>query len=102
MSDIARFNEMGVHHGADFTMPGAEAHYPPDLQLEPMHLDIALRVDVEKCTGHARCWSVAPEVYELDDLGYNVTPVKDVPAGLEELARKGALACPEQAITVEE
>ncbi|MCA8912015.1 MAG: M1 family metallopeptidase, partial [Planctomycetes bacterium] len=50
MSDIARFNEMGVHHGADFTMPGAEAHYPPDLQLEPMHLDIALRVDVEKCT----------------------------------------------------
>jgi len=32
-----------------------------------------VHVDVEKCTGHARCWSLAPEVYELDDLGYNVT-----------------------------
>jgi ferredoxin len=61
-----------------------------------------VHVDVEKCTGHARCWSLAPEVYELDDLGYNVTPVKDVPPELEEAARKGALACPELAITVED
>jgi ferredoxin len=45
---------------------------------------------------------VAPEVYELDDLGYNVTAVKEVPPGLEEQARKGALACPEQAITIED
>jgi ferredoxin len=61
-----------------------------------------VHVDVEKCTGHARCWSVAPEVYELDDLGYNVTPVTEVAPELEELARKGALACPEQAITIED
>lgn len=61
-----------------------------------------VHVDVEKCTGHARCWSLAPEVYELDDLGYNVTPVKDVPPELEAAARKGALACPELAITIEE
>jgi len=61
-----------------------------------------VHVDVEKCTGHARCWSLAPEVYELDDLGSNVTPVKDVPPELAEAARKGALACPEQAITIEE
>jgi ferredoxin len=61
-----------------------------------------VHVDVERCTGQARCWSVAPEVYELDDLGYNVTAVKEVPPGLEEQARKGALACPEQAITIED
>ncbi len=33
---------------AEFTLPGAEAHYPPDLTLEPIHLDIDLRIDVEK------------------------------------------------------
>jgi len=61
-----------------------------------------VHVDVEKCTGHARCWSLAPEVYELDELGYNVTPVKDVLPEHEEAARKGALACPELAITIED
>lgn len=42
------------HHGcaarmapADgFTLPGAEPHYPPDLELEPVHLDIDLAVDL--------------------------------------------------------
>ena len=32
---------------AEFTLPGAEAHYPPDLTLEPVHIDIDLRVEVE-------------------------------------------------------
>jgi aminopeptidase N len=46
MSHHVRMTEMGVA-GADFTMPGAEAHYPPDLELEPVHLDIDLHVDVD-------------------------------------------------------
>src|SRR5688572_26088239 len=33
--------------GDDFTLPGAERHYPPDLELEPIHLDIALTVDID-------------------------------------------------------
>jgi ferredoxin len=60
-----------------------------------------VHVDVERCTGHARCADLAPEVYELDDVGFNVTPTYDVAPGMEELARRGAMACPEQAITVE-
>lgn len=48
MTDVVRLTEMGVHQGADFTMPGAEAHYPPDIELEPIHLDIALRVEIDK------------------------------------------------------
>ncbi|MBZ0137500.1 MAG: hypothetical protein K8I27_14125 [Planctomycetes bacterium] len=48
MTDVVRFTEMGVHQGADFTMPGAEAHYPPDIELEPVHLDIALRIEIDK------------------------------------------------------
>lgn len=30
-----------------FTLPGADTHYPPDLEIEPVHLDIDLRVDIE-------------------------------------------------------
>ena len=61
-----------------------------------------VRVDVDKCQGHARCAALAPDVYELDELGYNVTPLKEVPPEQEDAARKGGLACPELAITVEE
>jgi len=52
------------------------------------------------CSGHARCASVAPEVYELNDDGYVGFAEKDVPPGLEAQARRGARACPERAITV--
>lgn len=34
------------HAHGDFTLPGAQAHYPPDLGLEPVHLDIDLFVDL--------------------------------------------------------
>ncbi|MBX3475364.1 MAG: M1 family metallopeptidase [Planctomycetes bacterium] len=32
---------------ADFTLPGAQPHYPPDQQMEPRHIDIDLHVDVD-------------------------------------------------------
>lgn len=57
-------------------------------------------VDKSKCSGHARCNAVAPEVYELDDLGYVDVGDMEIPAGLEQAARDGAAACPERAITV--
>lgn len=37
-------------HAAAFTLPGAPVHYPPDLEIEPVHLDMALRVDIEART----------------------------------------------------
>jgi len=33
--------------GDGFTLPGAEKHYPPDLELEPIHLDIDLDLDLD-------------------------------------------------------
>ncbi|MBI4613083.1 MAG: hypothetical protein HY720_05685, partial [Planctomycetes bacterium] len=30
----------------EFALPGAEKHYPPDLEIEPVHLDIALALDL--------------------------------------------------------
>lgn len=32
---------------ADFTLPGSQAHYPPSLELEPVHIDIDFHVHVD-------------------------------------------------------
>lgn len=58
-----------------------------------------IRVDAEKCQGHARCYSLAPELFEIDDYGES-TPVGDgtVPPELEEKARLAIANCPEFAI----
>jgi ferredoxin len=59
-------------------------------------------VATEKCQGHARCYAVAPDVFELDEYGYNQTAETDVAPELEAQARLGADSCPEHAIkTVE-
>ncbi|ADP80529.1 putative ferredoxin protein [Pseudofrankia inefficax] len=57
-------------------------------------------VDGAKCTGHARCQATAPEVFALDELGYAVPGEREIAAGAEAEARRGASACPERAITV--
>jgi ferredoxin len=48
------------------------------------------------------CHLQGPDVYVLNDLGFNETDRTDVPEELWEQARRGALACPEGAIVVEE
>ena len=62
-----------------------------------------VHVDEERCEGHGRCYSTAPELFEPDDLG-NSHEVGDgtVPAELEHKARIAVANCPEQAITMEE
>ena len=49
-----------------------------------------MRVHVmsDKCQGHNRCYAIAPELFDVDDLGY-AHELNDgvVPAGLEEKAR---------------
>ena len=57
-------------------------------------------MDAGTCTGHGRCYTLAPEVYEADDDGYCATRGLDVPPQLEEQARVGARNCPERAIRV--
>ena len=59
-------------------------------------------IDRARCQGHARCATVAGELYMLDDDGYISSDGFDVPPGMEVLAKRGAKACPEHAITVEE
>jgi ferredoxin len=62
-----------------------------------------IRVDDSRCEGHGRCYALAPELIEPDDIG-NGHEIGDgiVPAGLEDKARKAELNCPERAVLVEE
>jgi len=58
-------------------------------------------VDSEKCQGHARCYALAPELFDVDDYGQSSVRIDgDVPAGLEHKARLAAANCPEFAIEV--
>lgn len=59
-----------------------------------------LTVDAELCSGHGRCYVIAPLVYKADREGYNAArgSVVEVPAGLEDAARAGQRGCPEHAI----
>ena len=61
---------------------------------------VKIIVDSEKCTGHGRCYTIAPEVYEPDDDGYCQDLQEPVPLELRERAALGAANCPEDAITV--
>jgi ferredoxin len=64
---------------------------------------LKIHVDQEKCQGHARCKSLAPELFELDEFG-NAHEIGDgsVPAGLEDKAWLAKANCPELAIDVAE
>jgi ferredoxin len=61
-----------------------------------------IRVNHAKCQGHARCWSLAPEVFTLDDAGYIAPGDIAVAPGMDALAARGARACPEKALEVAE
>lgn len=62
-----------------------------------------VHVDAERCQGHNRCYSLAPELFDVDDLGY-ATEIGDgtVPPELEERARLAVINCPEHAIALTE
>jgi ferredoxin len=62
---------------------------------------LRIRVDQEKCQGHARCKSLAPELFELDRFG-NAHAAGDgtVAEGLEGKAWLAQSNCPEMAIEV--
>jgi ferredoxin len=64
---------------------------------------LKVHVDQEKCQGHARCKSLAPELFELDEFG-NAHEIGDgsVPKGLEDKAWLAQANCPEIAIVVTE
>jgi ferredoxin len=57
-------------------------------------------IDTDLCTGHGRCYALAPEVFDADDRGHGLVRSVDLPAELEKAAQLAAANCPERAITV--
>ena len=68
-----------------------------------MSAKLTIRVDQEKCQGHARCKALAPELFDLDEFG-NAHEVGDggVPDGLQDKAWLAKANCPEFAIDITE
>lgn len=62
-----------------------------------------VKVDSDRCQGHNRCYAIAPELFDVDDLGY-ATELGDgtVPPELEDKARLAVANCPEHAIEIVE
>lgn len=58
-----------------------------------------VRVDQDRCQGHARCYALVPELFSVDDYGLSsVVGDGTVPEGLEDKARLAVANCPEYAI----
>jgi ferredoxin len=58
--------------------------------------------NIAKCAGHARCASVAPKLFILNEEGYLEISTIEVDADSEGLARRAIRACPERILTLEE
>lgn len=69
--------------GNGFVPPDTEKHYPPDLEIEPVHLDVALKVDVgaEVVEGTVTNTVIArrdgPNVLKLDAVNFEDVEVHD-------------------------
>lgn len=58
-----------------------------------------IRVDADRCQGHARCYGLAPELFDVDDYGQaTVRGDGMVPVELEGKARLAVANCPEYAV----
>ena len=60
-----------------------------------------VRVNTDKCQGHARCFSLVPEFFSVDDYGVSSVPGDGtVPPELEAKVKLAVSNCPEFAIEV--
>ena len=62
-----------------------------------------VRVDAELCQGHSRCYEIAPDLFDIDEIGLAHAVVDGVvPSDRQDAARLAAANCPERAIVLEE
>ncbi|MGD1171162.1 ferredoxin [Mycobacterium seoulense] len=61
---------------------------------------IRIVVDADRCTGHGRCYTLAPDVFDADEVGHSVVLVTEVSGELEAQAVTAEQNCPEGAISL--
>lgn len=59
-----------------------------------------VEVDADRCVGHGRCYTLAPKVFDADDVGHAVVLAREVSGDLEAQGADAARNCPEGAITL--
>jgi ferredoxin len=59
-----------------------------------------IAVDPARCTGHGRCYTLARDVFDADEVGHCVVLVDEVSGELESQAATAEQNCPESAITL--
>jgi ferredoxin len=64
--------------------------------------ELRIHLEQAKCSGHARCYAVDPELFPIDDSGYSTVVDHDVAPGDESTVREGVAACPEIALLLDE
>jgi ferredoxin len=60
-----------------------------------------LRIDYDRCSGHGRCYELAPNLVTDDDSGYGQVIAEDIDESQEAEALLAVNGCPERAITLE-
>jgi ferredoxin len=59
-----------------------------------------IRIDTDRCSGHGRCYDLAPELFTDDEYGYGQVIKEDVPPEQAENAQLAVDCCPERAIEI--
>lgn len=59
-----------------------------------------VQIDPDRCQGHARCYAIAPDLFDVDEYGQSsVIGDGTVPAEREDAARLAIANCPEFAVS---
>ncbi len=59
-----------------------------------------IEIDADRCVGHGRCYTLAPDVFDADDVGHATVLTGTVAGELESRAADAERNCPEGAITL--
>jgi ferredoxin len=59
-----------------------------------------IHLDDELCTGHGRCYALAPALFDSDDAGRSVLLAEEVDDEHRAAAEAAAANCPERAISL--
>jgi ferredoxin len=72
-------------------------------QSPPLRFNVAMRIrlDVDRCQGHGRCYDLAPDLFDADEDGHAIILAPDVPAESEDQAVLAVNNCPERALSLE-
>ena len=61
-----------------------------------------VRLEADKCAGHAQCYAVDPDLFPINDEGYSVLAEHHVEPGDEQVTRAGVAACPDFALILDD